>query len=214
MTNPGCVEVHDFLLIGNSQHFNTPAIYYKMNFAKWFTEMDQQQTLPDPRQFIYIACLLDESVQDDLKKYAAKWISDNSGRTIPPNWIWKAHHMTVLFRGSGLVQKDMETYRNLWGEEITLTVTGIAFDLDKQKIAAVTVKPSQSFPMQNVIPHITIAHEPSVGAKESNTLLMNHDLIHKVNPVQLRSTFSALNDRRGLIWPPKSFNQAAVSHNT
>jgi len=177
-----------------------------MNFAQWF-EMEQTP-LPDARQFSYIGCVLDLMSQEHLEGFAKKWSFEKLGHSIPPDWTYRAHHMTVLFRQGGLVMQDLETYRDLFGQDIQLAVTAIAAD---DNCLAVVVKPNKSFPMQNSQPHITVAHSKSVSPVYSNNLLMDRNKIHQVNPVSLNSVFAAVKKDQKSIWPEKSFPLAMPS---
>ncbi len=173
-----------------------------MNFALWFTEIEQQAAMPDPRQFSYIACVLDLMSQNHLEAAARKWMLENVGHDIPPDWSLRAHHMTVLFRQGGLMAQDMETYRNFFGQDVHLNITGIASD---DNCVAVTVKPNANFPLQNAIPHITVAHSKQVSPVYSNNLLMDRNKFHHMDTGSLNSVFAAVKRDQKSIWPEKSF---------
>jgi hypothetical protein len=187
-----------------------------MKFAQWFNEVEQQPNqeapLPDARQFSYIACVLDIRSQENLEGVAKKWFIENYGG-IPPNWSWRAHHMTVLFRKSGLVAEDMETYRKFFGQDIKLIVAGIAAgdtsgNPKSPEIMAVVVRPQVPFPMMNAVPHITVAHSRAVGPDASNALLTHNNLIRHIDTTELNSVFAAVNKDQRSIWPEKSFDLA------
>lgn len=174
-----------------------------MNFAQWFAEEEQiAPPTPDARQFSYIGCVLDLMSQNHLEGVAKKWAIEKLGHGIPPDWTWRAHHMTVLFRQGGLTMQDMETYRALFGQDVKLHVNAIAAD---DNCIAVTVRPEPSFPLQNSIPHITVAHSKAVSPVYSNTLLMDRNNIHPVDAVELNSVFAAVKKDQRSIWPEKAF---------
>ena len=179
-----------------------------MNFAQWFTEMDQQEPLPDARQFSYIACVLGEVAQRTLEGHAKTWYEEKSGHSWPSTgWSWRTHHMTVLYRRGGLITEDLEKYRPFFGEDVNLMVTGIAFD---DKCIALTVRPSVSFPIQAARPHITIAHDShAVGPEYSNTLLMDNNKIHAVDGYSVPSVFSAVKKDQKTTWPYRGFAMAS-----
>ncbi len=95
----------------------------------------------------------------------------------------------------------METYKQYFGEDVHLTITGIASD---DNCVAVTVKPSVAFPMTG-IPHITVAHSRSVSPVYSNNLLSDRSKIHQIETVDLNSIFAAVKRDQRSIWPEKSF---------
>lgn len=179
-----------------------------MEFAKWFMENDAASMMPDARQFSYIGCVLDQMSQNHLEGVVKKWAMEQMGHGIPPDWIWRAHHMTVMFRQGGLTTQDLETYRAFFGQDVKLHVNGLAAD---DNCIAVVVKPDPSFPMQNKIPHITVAHSKSVSPVYSNTLLMDRNKIHPVSSVELTSVFAAVKKDQHSIWPEKSFPLAVNS---
>lgn len=170
-----------------------------MKFAQWFAEMDQQ--LPDAMQFSYIACVLDLMSQDNLEAFAKKWSFEKLGHGIASDWTYRAHHMTVLFRQGGILIEDLESYKQFFGEDVKLAVTGIAAD---DNCIAVTVKPKSSFPMKST-PHITVAHSRAVSPVYSNTLLMDCNKIYAVDSIELNSVFAAVKKHQKSIWPEKSF---------
>lgn len=171
-----------------------------MKFSQWFNEMEA--AMPDARQFSYIACVLDLISQNHLEAVARKWMLENVGHDIPPDWSIRAHHMTVLFRQGGLLITDMETYRTFFGQDVHLNINGIASD---DNCVAVTVKPSVNFPMQNSIPHITVAHSRAVSPNYSNTLLMDKNKFHHTDSSSLNSVFAAVKKDQKSIWPEKAF---------
>jgi hypothetical protein len=170
-----------------------------MDFAKW---MEEQSALPDARQFSYIACVLDKISQDHLEAAARKWLFENFGHDVPPDWTWRSHHMTVLFRQGGILTTDLEKYRNFFGEDVKLHITGIAAD---DNIMAARVQPSEKFEIQAAVPHITIAHSKRVGPNDSNRLLMDQGKIQAAQAVELISVFAAVKRDQVSIWPEKSF---------
>lgn len=178
-----------------------------MKFAQWFTE-EEGQPLPDARQFSYIACVLDLMSQNHLEAVVKKWSLEKLGHGIPPDWLWKAHHMTVMFRQGGLLAQDLETYKHFFGQNVKLNVTGIAAD---DNCIAVTVKPDATFPLQNARPHITVAHSRSVSPVYSNTLLMDKKNIHTTEGVEINSVFAAVKKDQKSIWPEKPFPLAIAS---
>ncbi len=168
-----------------------------MKFSQWFNEMEQQSAMPDAKQFSYLACVLDLMSQNHLEAVVRKWLLAQ-GHDIPSDWTIRAHHMTVKFNP---LTQDMETYKQYFGEDVHLTVTGIASD---DNCVAVTVKPSASFPM-NGLPHITVAHSRSVSPVYSNNLLSDRSKIHQIETVDLNSIFAAVKRDQRSIWPEKSF---------
>jgi hypothetical protein len=170
-----------------------------MKFSQWFNEMEQQSAMPDAKQFSYLACVLDLISQKHLEAVVIK-----QGHNIPSGWNIRAHHMTVKF--NPLIQ-DMETYKQYFGEDVHLVVTGIASD---DKCIAVTVKPSIAFPMTGK-PHITIAHSSSVSPVYSNNLLSDDKKFSKIETVDLNSVFAAVKRDQVSIWPEKPFPLAIPS---
>lgn len=171
-----------------------------MKFAQWYAEMDQQ--LPDPRQFSYLACVLDAGSQTQLENLAEKWAVEKLGHGIPPDWRWRSHHMTVLppRSGGGLLMPDLEAYKDLFGQMVKLHITGISAD---EKCMAVTVSSTPSFKIIPAIPHITVAHSNNVGPVCSNNLLTNRSNIHLLESVELISTFCAVKSEKlgSEVWP-------------
>lgn len=178
-----------------------------MKFAQWFAEMDQQQPLPDPRQFSYLACVLDLMSQNHLEPMAEKWSMEKLGHGIPPNWRWRAHHMTVLPpRSGGLQTQDLEAYKAFFGEIVRLHVTAIAAD---DKCIAITVRADPAnFKIVPAIPHITIAHSNDVSPVYSNNLLMDRNKIHPLEGTELLSTFVAVKKNQSDVWPMPGFQIA------
>lgn len=171
-----------------------------MKFLQWYTEMEQQSAMPDAKQFSYLACVLDLMSQNHLESVVRKWLLAQ-GKDFPPDWTIRAHHMTVKFRNGGLLNEDMEAYRQYFGEDVKLMVTGVAAD---ENCVAVTVKPSVGFPMQ-ANPHITVAHSRSVSPVYSNTLLADRNKIQRIETVELNSIFAAVKKDQRSIWPEKPF---------
>jgi Fungal tRNA ligase phosphodiesterase domain len=168
-----------------------------MNFTQWVEE--QGLPLPDARQFSYIACVLDVLSQDHLEGMAEKWFLEKFSHSFPPNWRWRSHHMTVLFRIGGILTEDMEAYRPMFGQSVQLHITGIAAN---DVCAAVVVKPNKTFNVSNPIPHVTIAHSKSVGPNESNRLLADTNNIQRLNEVvELNSVFVAVKKDQVHVWP-------------
>lgn len=171
-----------------------------MKFSQWFAEMEQQNPMPDAKQFSYLACVLDLMSQNHLESVVRKWLLAQ-GKDFPSDWTIRAHHMTVKFRNGGLLNEDMEAYRQYFGEDVKLTVTGVAAD---DNCVAVTVKPSVGFPMQGN-PHITVAHSRSVSPVYSNALLADRNKIQRIETVELNSVFAAVKKDQRSIWPEKPF---------
>lgn len=171
-----------------------------MKFAQWFFETDSP--LPDARQFSYIACVLDLLSQQHLEAATKKWFFEKLGHGMPPDWTWRAHHMTVLYRKGGPLTQDLETYRQFFGQDVKLIVTGIAAD---DNCVAVKVRPNQNIPLQNANPHVTVAHSRSVGPEYSNTLLMNNRDVQQFEITELNSVFAAVKKDQKSIWPEKAF---------
>lgn len=174
-----------------------------MKFAQWFAEMDQQQSLPDPRQFSYLACVLDLTSQGELEAMAEKWALEKMAHGISPNWRWRSHHMTVLppRSGGGLLIQDLEAYKPFFGEMVRLHVTGIAAN---DKVIAVTVRPDPAnFKIVPAVPHITVAHSNEVRPFVSNNLLMDRSKIYQFEGAELRSTFFAVGPEKAgsQVWP-------------
>lgn len=178
-----------------------------MNFTKWVEE--QGLPLPDARQFSYIACVLDINSQNHLEGMAEKWFLEKFNHSLPPNWRWRSHHMTVLFRRGGLLTEDMEAYRSMFGQSVQLHITGISAS---DTCAAVTVRPNKSFNIINPRPHITIAHSNSVSPDKSNCLLDDSKNIQKLNEaVELQSVFVAVKRDQTHVWPEQVNFKAAKS---
>jgi len=170
-----------------------------MKFSQWFNEMEQQSAMPDAKQFSYLACVLDLISQRHLEAVVIK-----QGHDIPSGWTIRAHHMTVKFNP---LTQDMEAYKQFFGEDVHLAVTGIASD---DNCVAVTVKPLASFPMTGT-PHITVAHSRSVSPVYSNNLLSDRSKIHQIETVDLNSIFAAVKKDQRSIWPEKLFPLAVSS---
>jgi hypothetical protein len=179
-----------------------------MKFAQWYAEMDQQEPLPDAKQFSYIACVLGKNTQTSLEGHAKNWYTEQSGNPLPTDWTWRTHHMTVLFRKSGLLTEDLEMYRQFFGEDVNLMVTGIAFN---KECIALTVRPTVGFQIQPAIPHITVAHSHAVGPEYSNTLLMTRTNIHAVDGYSFPTVFSAVKKNQYTTWPARGFAMAVPS---
>jgi len=96
----------------------------------------------------------------------------------------------------------LEKYRNFFGEDVKLHITGIAAD---DNIMAARVQPSEKFEIQAAVPHITIAHSKRVGPNDSNRLLMDQGKIQAAQAVELISVFAAVKRDQVSIWPEKSF---------
>jgi hypothetical protein len=187
-----------------------------MKFAQWFAEVDGQAMLPDPIQFSYLACVLDEIHHDHLKSLVNEWMTANTGHSVPPDWIWRAHHMTV--KPPGVTMKDMEIYRSFFGQPVQLSVTQIAYN---GKVAgrgsggenvgtciAVKVKPNVSFPMTTV-PHITVAHSRAVQPRVSNDVLADSRNIYAINTAMiLPSVFVAIYKDQETEWPKQNYKLA------
>lgn len=178
-----------------------------MKFSQWFAEMDQQQPLPDPRQFSYLACVLDLTGQTHLEALAEKWAMEKMGHSIPPNWRWRSHHMTVLPpRSGGLTLPDLELYKPFFGQMVKLHVTAIAAD---DKCMAVTVRADPAnFKIVAPVPHITVAHSNDVSPVYSNNLLMDRSKIHALDTTELLSTFVAVKRNQSDVWPMPRFQIA------
>lgn len=140
-----------------------------MKFAQWFMENEltpqPEQQLPDARKFSYIACVLYLMEQEKLENNVLKWIQLTPQHAIPPNWTWRAHHMTV--KPPGVSAQDLEAYKLFFGQTINLTITELAAN---DKCVAVKVKPDKVFRIISDPPHITIAHSNEVKPQYSNDL--------------------------------------------
>ncbi len=176
-----------------------------MNFAQW-VENEMTLPLPDAKQFSYIACVLDEMSQTHLESATKKWFFEFFGHDVPPSWSWRCHHMTVLFRQGGILTEDLEKYRQYFGDNVVLHIKAIVAD---DNAVAALVRPNINFPIQNPIPHITIAHSKSVSPVYSNSLLLNREKFHKVETVDVNSVFAAVKKNQTDIWPEKPFKLAS-----
>jgi hypothetical protein len=176
-----------------------------MKFAQWFNENEltgqtpqtHPETLPDPRQFSYIACVLDLPEQGKLERDVMEWIKLTPQGSIPPNWTWRAHHMTV--KPPGVSSADLERYRQFFGQIVHLTVYEIAAN---DKCVAVKVKPDKAFPIVAQVPHITVAHSNEVKPQYSNDLF---GLVKSfpVPPRAYQSSFVAVMRDQRNVWPDK-----------
>jgi hypothetical protein len=186
-----------------------------MKFAQWFAEVDGQVMLPDPLQFSYLACVLDLINQEHLKGLVKNWIFNNTGHSVPPDWTWRAHHMTV--KPPGVTMKDMETYRAFFGQPVQLTITQIAYNgkvagsgsggEDVGTCIAVKVKPNVSFPM-TIVPHVTVAHSRAVQPRVSNDLLADSHNIYAIDTLVIPSVFVAVYKDQQSVWPTQNYQLA------
>ncbi len=148
-----------------------------MKFSQWI--MLQETDLPD--NILYTACVLHRNSQQYLIGLVDKWMFENTGSGIPrQGWTMRAHHMTIKFRPR---QIDLEAVASLFGEEVSLTVTALAWD---EYCIAVSVHPGKVLPLGQV-PHITIAHSRDVGPVYSNTLLADKSKWKAVSSPELVS---------------------------
>jgi hypothetical protein len=140
-------------------------IYYNMKFSQWFYENEVPvMALPDPKKY-YLACVLDPLSQQHLIGIAEKVYAEQMQAAIPRGWVFKAHHMTVNFRPS---LQDLQKMQALFGQDVTLRVKSIGWD---DSCIAAVVENDSHVVSTNAVPHITIAHSPSVSAEYSNTML-------------------------------------------
>ena len=139
----------------------------KLKFKQW---LENQQDLtdtpqPDATKILYTAAVLHKYSQQTLVDTITKLMFETVGSGIPPNWIIRAHHMTIKYAPK---QSDIEALKPLLGKEVELQVTYWAQD---DHGIAVVVHPKTALPTTNAVNHITVAHSRDVGAVYSNTLL-------------------------------------------
>lgn len=175
-----------------------------MNFAKWFTEMEQQpMVFPQRPQDYYLACVLDHPEQGSLKNFAMMHFN------IPPDWFCKCHHMTVKPNCNAA---DFETYKDFFDKEVQIKIKALAWDDDI--IAAVVASTNPHVGGTNEIPHITIAHSGRVKPFYSNKMLANLTNI-KPNTAfskPLSSQFLAvLKSNQDQVWPATKVGLARAS---
>lgn len=95
--------------------------------------------------WIYFGIFLDESSKDKLVNL--------SKEVVDPSWKLFCHHMTIAFNdGSVSATQMFEYYNDTFGERFELQATHIGISDD-----AVAVKVEFPYPINNKIPHITLA---------------------------------------------------------
>ena len=178
-----------------------------MNFAKWYTEMEQSVTFPDPRKY-YLACVLNPLSQHNLKNFAENKYLEQMSQRIPNNWVFKCHHTTVKFN---CTLQDFQKFQNLFEETIQIKVLYLAWD-DNCIAAKIATHPT--VPGDNSDPHITIAHSNNVKADYSNAMLANKNNIKPQtnHEMELPSVFLAvLKYDQTKTWPVVNYPLAAPS---
>jgi len=151
---------------------------------------------PDARQFAYIGCVLEKISQNHLIGVARKLFMEQNGRDIPTDWNFRAHHMTVKFKPQAA---DMQALQQFMGQKVELHVLNFASD---DNCCAVTVSSNPKLPINNGIPHITIAHSKAVSPVYSNTLLQNRsEMIAAHDNTALISLLLAVKHDQSKVWP-------------
>lgn len=181
---------------------------YNMKFSQWFAENDQPAL--DTKKY-YLACVLPMPVRNQLKAFV------ESNVHIPPNWTFKTHHLTVKFN---LQLGDVEKFKNLFRQDVSIRVKALGWDEDKGKgiepanciaavVEATVEKTNEKIPVDNAIAHITIAHSHMVKPFYSNQMLADNKNIrpNTASAVQYNSIFCAVDKfNEDKFWPADVYN--------
>jgi hypothetical protein len=164
-----------------------------MKFVEWLTEQEQQE-MPDAKDFEIIGCVLHLASQKDIVRAAQEFMQQTTSSLIPKHWTGYAHHMTVKYMPN---ISDMRMYEKQFGKPFLIEIE--AFAADDKCIAAAVKSPVHT---DRPIPHITIATSPEINPVYSNDLLRDRSKWKRfVGGNKLYSYLLAVKPDKFTVWP-------------
>lgn len=174
-----------------------------MKFTEWAElRNDEEENMPDARQFKYLACILHTASQKELIRAGQRFVLENTGSLISPHWVGSAHHMVVK---SHPTISTMKSFKAKFGKPVMLTVE--AFAHDARCLAAIIKSP---LPTPG-IPHVVIAHSPEVQSNYANDMIKDRSLWKRFLEIDDLYTYLLGVRHDESVWPTTVSQLASVS---